>query len=232
MATKVAIISQTVPSGFCPIKDSDWQQLVALLSGTFTGDPNFNFGNTTPTPTNRGKPWFRTNTDGTPDRWYVFAQGAWLSQHPIATGLIQIYTGDETTIDTLDGGEAGAVSTISGPMWQRVTQLDAKFPIGVGTLPSSATVGVLDTGGEEKHSLDVTEIPPHSHNTGSETFTIGSGAGTILLRPDSIAAALPKQATSSVGGSASVVVAHNTMPPYCGVFFLVKSARRFYRINA
>lgn len=227
MATSVTISSQTVPPNFCPITDANWQQLVALLAGSFAGDPNFNYGNATPTPANRGKPWFRLKTDETPDRWYKFAQGAWLSEdHKDFTGKIIIWTGSEADIDTLDDGEAGAVTTISGPMWQKVSQLNARFPLGAGTLPSGAVVNPLDTGGEETHQLTIAEMAAHAHGipTSGNSVRLVSGGFADL---------------GGGGGSGQAVfqsngsdTPHNTMPPFCGVLFLVKSARRYYRINA
>lgn len=252
MSTALTVRSATVPSPLdCVVSNVDWQSLVALLEVTLEDSDAFSTGNTEPAPSRRGLPWYRYNTDGTPDHWYVYSMGAWLRPHETAVGTVIMWEGVSADIPTFDGGEAGAVTSISGPMWEEVTEMRARFPIGPGTLPSTAVVGVGDTGGEEKHSLDETEIPPHSHKmiNGDEpahndanttlsssnhvtfAFSTGvSGLAYMLQGTDTNPSLGLTEEVGGDGGTPNLVVAHNNLPPYRGIFFLRKTARLFYRI--
>jgi hypothetical protein len=248
MPIDLPITSATVPSPLdCRISNSDWQALVSLLQATFPDDTTiFSKGNTEPSPARRIYPWFRYNSDGSPDKWYVYSMGAWLSLHPDAPGKVIMYEGTEASIPTFDGGEAGAVTAISGPMWEKVTSMNARFPVGPGTLPSTAVIGIGDQGGEEKHPLTLPEITPHSHFVVNASE--GSGAPTVSRAvadhsPNSgnaydLLGAVPADEeadvgpSSTVGGSGSppAVEGHNTIPPYTAIWFIRKTARTFYRL--
>lgn len=207
-----------------------WPFLVGLLSADLAGNLNtFNYGADTPAPDDQDKPWLKLDASGNPDKWYVFSGGSWISRHPVAAGLIQIYDGNAGTIDTFDGGEAGAVTATTGPMWERVTAMDGKFPLGIGTLESGAVVAVTNTGGKEKHVLTRAELPAVQIDTvsarrtnvadgGSATVTVPAG-GTGSFITDT---PLP---TEELGDGE----AHNNLPPYYGVIFLRKTARTHYR---
>lgn len=231
--TPVTITTASVSEDFCPstLREA-WPLLVSLLGAEISGMAFFNYGNTTPSPDNQDKPWRRLNTNGTPDREYDYVGGVWLARHPVAPGTIIMYDGAEATIDTFDGGEAGTVSETTGPMWERVTALNARFPLGVGTLPSGAAVAVTNTGGEEKHTLIEEEIPAHTHAlhyTPNHATDNGAGPDIEVFRTAS--ASDPSLSPDSFGGDAdSETVAHNTMPPYYAVFFLRKTSRLYYRL--
>jgi hypothetical protein len=235
----INISTATLPDGFCPTDfRSGWHEAVSFLTASFSGTLNtINFGSTTPTPENRDKPWYRTETNGAPDTWYVFWNGYWVAKHPVAVGTITLYTGTAASIDTFDGGEAGTVTDISGPFWERVTALDAKFPVGIGTLPSAKVLNPGDTGGEEKHELTLLEMPRHRHDlpvrteatdnpNQSASFPIYSNdwTGAEILRP-----------TRAEGGDEDFTTnaknaAHNNLPPYFSLLFLRRTARIFRRI--
>lgn len=229
--TPVTITTASVPEAYCPTTLREaWPFLVALLGAEIPGLAFFNYGNTTPSPDNQDKPWRRLNTNGTPDRWYDYVGGVWLARHPAAPGTIIMYDGAEATIDTFDGGEAGTVSETTGPMWERVTALNARFPIGVGTLPSGTSVAVTNTGGAEKHTLIEAEIPAHTHQFKYQSHTEdvdGGGDARHLLSQPGDTTISP----DSYGGDEdNETVAHNNLPPYFGIFFLRKTARLYYRL--
>lgn len=229
MGQPVTISTASVPSDFCPTSFAQaWPFGVSLLQAELSGNNfSFNYGPTTPGPDDRDKPWFRTNADGTPDRWYVYVSGAWIAKNPTPVGATWIFTGIEADITTFDGGEAGAVTATTGPMWERDTAFDARFPVGVGTLPSTATIAVTGTGGEEKHKLIEEEIPAHDHNL------------PIVMSTKVSPKTLHAESGSEVGGvapevfggdSTGATVEHNNLPPYVGVFFIRKTARLYYRL--
>lgn len=232
----ITISTAVVPAGTCPTWIiALWPQLAALLSANLNGSLNvFNFGSSTPAPADQDKPWVRLDAAGRIDKFYNYSGGAWIAKHPVVAGLIQLWEGDISTIDTFDGGEVAAVTATTGPMWERVTALQAKFPIGVGTLPTTATIlAVGSTGGEELHSLTVAEMPPHTHDVRTKVADTGGGSGVDRLRRVADAEVLPFDArTESTGGTGSPAATqgHNTLPPYYALHFIRKSARTHYRI--
>lgn len=231
----VTISTAAVAEGTCPSWIiALWPQLVSLLSANLNGSLNvFNYGNSTPAPADQDKPWIRTDAAGRIDRVYNYSGGSWIARHPVAAGAIIMWEGDITAVDTFDGGETAAVTATTGPMWERVTQLNAKFPIGVGTLPDTGTVlAVGSTGGEELHELTQQEMPPHTHDIAIlPSVDFGSGSAT-MRRLDTSGDFNDVTSTRSTGGQGTPpeVVGHNTLPPYYALYFLRKTARTHYRI--
>lgn len=117
----------------------------------------------------------------------------------IPSGLISIWYG---SIDTIPDGWALCNGENSTP------DLRDRFVLGAG-----ADYAVGATGGEETHKLTVNEMPTHSHSyTGWGGTYLAVGAGT------SKTGALDGNATKSAGGSA----AHNNMPPYYALCYIMK----------
>lgn len=234
MGQAVQITTSSVPTGYCPANLQEaWPFLVSLLLAELAGsNSTFNFGPTTPAPDDQDKPWFRTNTDGTPDRLYVFSNGYWISKHPIPAGAVWMYEGLEATIETFDGGEAGVVTATSGPMWEKVDEMDGRFPIGPGTV-GSTLIGVNDTGGTHEHTLDMENIPKHSHAIDGRPY-VGTGNVTpvkVIIDDDYNPAVTNSQNTGDAGGQSdgtAKVISH--LNPYRGIFFIRKTSRSNYRI--
>jgi len=229
MSLNVVISSSQVPDGWCFQNWQDsWPFLVTLLSGQVQGNVNtFNLGSTTPSPANQNKPWIRLNADGTPDRIYIYSNGAWISRNPTPVGAITLYDGDESGITTFDGGEAGSITAVAGPMWEKVAELDGRLPMGPGTTANGTVVAVGDTGGEDEHTLITDEMPEHTHKTGV-TGQFQSGAQGFFV-PYTISTTTDDaqdKATTPTGGGEP----HNNLPPYYGIFFIRRTARTHYRI--
>lgn len=138
-----------------------------------------------------------------------------------------MYEGSQASIETYDGGEAGTVTATTGPMWERVTQLDARFPIGPGTLPSGTAVAVTNTGGEEKHTLVENELPNIEIQSRQRVDLVDGGNSAALL----LHATVGTQVTvDEFGGDANGnTVAHNTLPLYYAIFFIRRTGRLYYR---
>ena len=117
-------------------------------------------------------------------------------------------------------------SSIFGGTWE---QIQGRFLLGV-----SSSHPVNQTGGEEKHTLTVKEIPSHSHRfkDSSHTFSWGRTVTNNVYLQNAIAVggntpsnnAMTSQAnwdsTNSSGGSK----AHNNMPPYLAVYMWKRTA--------
>jgi len=162
---------------------------------------------------------------------------------------LQTYDGGDASV--------APFSDLSGQMWQLMaTTLDgngtqvaqAQFPVGVGTTVNSGAVvvganNVTDTGvnGEDKHVLLDTELALHRHYLANTDFgnpiagpflsnstqmNQGAGGGSNFLDYKLTGSANPAtQGLSSIVGSN---IAHNTLPPFYGVYFLQRTIRRFY----
>lgn len=227
MSANVVIETSEVPSTFCHTSwQTTWPTLVGLLSGQLDGNvQSINFGSTVPDAEDRDKPWFRINADGTPDKVYSYSSGNWMALHPLAAGLIMLYDGSEASINTLDGGESGAVTASTGPFWERVTAMDGRFPIGPGTTANGTNILIGGTGGEDEVTLTEDQMPSHTH-----TFNIGAvgeeETGVHIdtrQGPDDPAR---NKTTHSSGGDEP----HNNLPPYRGIWFIKRTARLYYRL--
>lgn len=215
-----------LPSGFCP---EGYQSLLNAFSAHQFVDVTGVAGGLTVSatkPSDQSLPWLQLDQFGRPVRIYKFAQGAWLSLHPDVSGKTILWTTTLPDFTTFDGGDALAASAISGPMWEEVTELRARFPLGAGTLPSATAVAIGDTGGEELHVLVIDELPEHAHTVSARTASdINAGGRTIAGNgtefPDSFN-------TGTVGADQG----HATMPPWLGVAFLRRTSRMYYRVDA
>lgn len=184
---------------------------------------------TTPVPGDRDKVWFQLDGAGVLVRPYYFASGEWLAAHPDepSSGKRILFVGDAANIDTLDGGEAGTVSDTTGPFWEIDTEFAARFPIGVGTTAGGTGIAVTDKGGEDEHTLTEAEIPAHTHGPDDTTVTAFAGVSSTTGAQDgaTVANGLTNfSLTGATGGGE----AHNNLPPYYGVYFIKRTARRYW----
>ncbi len=235
----VVLTSTTLPGGYCPTTeqgrlDTYAAHLTGLLPGGYSTIVS---GNSLPSAIDQDKPWLRYNADGTIDRWYTFAQGAWLSPHLIPPGFTMLYPGDITSIATFDGGSVGAVTVTTGPFWEEVTAAVGRVPIHPDpsktviqfqdVIPTGTAVVVGSTGGEERHTLTSLELPDHQHKLEAEAVSTNSGAGAafLLLR----ATAGTNYPTLNPTNTTSNDQPHNNMPPFYGIYLIRRTARLYYR---
>jgi hypothetical protein len=232
MSLDLTVRTNPIPEGFCFTgfgPGGNWLDLIALLYVRFPSDLTlFNFGSTTPSADKRDRPWIRTNSDGTPDQLYVYAMGSWLAKHQMPTGIVCMYDGTEASIDTFDGGEAGAVTSISGPFWEKVSDMDGRFPVGPGELtPSTTVLAVGDTGGEDEHVLTSAEMPEHVHVVPGSVTPQGNGDFDVTGGTGGSPAVYPGTSNSEPTGDDDP---HNNLPPYRAIWFIRRSSRIYRRI--
>lgn len=236
-----------LPNGFCPA------DLQSMLNGFSAAQfVNIDISSsivvsaTTPPASDHDKAWLQLDSQGRPVRLYFFAQGAWLSQHPLPPGFTMIWNQALPNFQTFDGGDANAApwAPVSGQMWQLMaTTLDglgtqvmqAQFPIGVGTLPSGVVVPLAGTGGEENHKLTLAEMFPHTHTIPLYQGDAVNHADRINTTDETTVQNLNYQSGSSggdptTGSPPTDSKAHNNMPPFYGVYLLQRTNRLFYLV--
>jgi microcystin-dependent protein len=249
------ITPQTLPLGLCPSTLQEMWNAFAAYGYVTIPDALSQIVWQASKPTDTSLSWGKVDSLGRPIRIYRFAQGAWLSLHPTASGLTMWWfdvlpanasfapDGSHalawTGLTAFDGGDTSLLSDTTGPMWQVATDYNgntiaAAFPIPAGTLPSSTVLNLGDTGGEENHSLVATEMPPHTHTVAtSKSAQAGqdnSGAPVPNSNYNNIGPWPSSVATDSQGGVGTppVVVAHNNMPLYVVGYLLQRTARIWY----
>lgn len=178
LARLFKLIPPTFKAGYCP---SSLQQFANdLFSGAQvtvlvnTGNFQFNYGSTTPSPENRIYPWLHVPSG----RWYTFQFGLWVSpmdgasREPSFRKMWFPAAGTpESNLWGLDGGDGtdpatNAPTAISGAAWQVDTVLSGRIPIGVGTVAGSdpaVTLAVRDTDGDAQFTQTSAQVPPHKH---------------------------------------------------------------------
>lgn len=222
------------PEDYCATSPAEFAaDLVARLSGELRGENDYNRGPDTPAPDDQDKPWFKTDANGLPERWYVYINGAWIARHPDIPGKVIMYEGTEASITTLDGGEAGAVTATTGPMWEKVSSLNGKFPVGPGTLASGATILVGGTGGAEEHTIARDELPNIQLGTESVVRTnVDEPGDAHVYVPDDTEGSFVLNnplMTESINGDVEQEPV-NIMPPYVGIWFIRRTQRTHYRV--
>lgn len=185
---------------------------------------------TKPAEIDQDKMWIKVDGSTQPEGQFVFGGGSWIWPHevPAAGPERRLYVGTAASIDTYDGGSAGAVTDRTGPFWEIDTDFQARMPLGVGTLPVSGTVvSVTDTGGVDEHTLAEENIPEHDHG-----MPLGSGEMRTAVAPGSgnnnddavSGGGLVSYDTFTAFGQAAPTPLNNT-PPYVGCYFLKRTAR-------
>lgn len=238
------VIPGQLPSGFCA---TDYQSILNEFSAHQSVDVSAATGSgivvSATKPVTGDLPWLRLDAFGRPERIYWFASGAWLSLHPSVPGLTQWWFDVLPDFTTFDGGDALALSAISGPMWQQAKNSDgvviaAKFPVAAGTLPSGTVLAQGATGGEEKHTLTADEIPGGvpttvaAGSTGSQlSETPGSASIAGILYNSAATGNDSGQLVVTTKAAAGGVVAGNNMPPFVVGYLLQRTTRLFYAIT-
>lgn len=238
------------PDGYCPSNYQAFANDIAnALSGTLPG--NFTAWTVAsedpspPPPNEFAKPWLKLDPDTCgPMGVYVWSAffGAWVARHPDFPGKVIMYEGLEDDVPTLDGGDINTAGPAGGPMWEIVTEMAAKFPMGPGSLPGyqatpvPTAIVVGGDGGSEGMAVTLAQanLPPHSHDITAEGggVTAPSEAGrfgSITWHDTDAATTIGRTRTHVNAADAVTPINIPNLPPYRGIWFLRKTARIYYK---
>lgn len=240
--TLFTLTAPSLPTNYCPLSYQNLaNDIIEGAQVTFNstiGNSFFNFGPSIPAINNRIYPWLDEK-----GQWWIFSQGVWLYKNTVAANGYdrRIFVGTTTDLLSYDGGDGTAVAGDTfGPMWMVDTLFDARFPVGVGSFAASGAVAVNGTAtatsivGEDKHTLNASEIPTHNHNVRVETangVTVSNLMCTDFAEKPagngnndfSFQAGIHVVADNFGGG-----LSHNNLPPFYGVYFIKRTSRVYY----
>ena len=167
--------------------------------------------------------------DGTQQNGHVLTSDAngnasWQSQSgSLPVGSVTMYVGTTAPSGWLfcDGSTFSAATypdlqaVIGGTT---LPDMRGRFPLGVGNSNTSYSVNhnLGDTGGFEKHLLTEDEMPSHDHEI---TFRQGEEGGTGNNYSDLLGGSSSSDYSLNAGGDE----AHNNMPPFYTVNFIIKA---------
>lgn len=242
MATnaEVTFTAGTLPVGFC---HTSWQgtfnTFVSLLAGTLPGEySTFNFGSSTPAVADQGKPWIRTNADGTPNGlyvWYVTGNKWVMFQTLPEPGTIVAYCGTLGSIPLLNNYD----SDVANPFWYNCNgsngtpDLRGRCIIGVGQGSGLTDRAFGATGGEETHTLVAAEcaLASHTHEIGFEhtdpVQTSDNEAGRAHDTQFDGAIFGTEVGVTRANDAVAASNAHENMPPFHALYFIMRSNRLY-----
>lgn len=239
----ITLTAPTLPLGYCP---ATYQNLALdIINGTqatfnsTVGNSFFNTGASAPSVNNQIFPWL--DNDG---QWWIFSVGVWIRENPTPpkSGERKMWVGTISDLQAYDGGDGTATppSIYAGAMWDVDTEFAARFPVGVGAFVASGAVAVLGTAtstsivGEDKHTLNASEIPTHNHNVRVET---ANGVTVSNLMCTDFAEKPAGNGNNDFSWQAGIHVvadnfggglSHNNLPPFYGVYFIKRTIRVYY----
>ena len=248
MSTEIPLTSGVLPSSCYSTYQALYEDMFRYGTATLAeGSLKYIIGNTAPGADDRDKFWIQTDASENPIRQWIFNDGAWIWPHPIAPdsgsgrGIITLFNGAASDVDTLDGGVAGTAGAKTGPFWEIVGDLAGRFPMGVGTLEDGTSVAVTNTGGAERVTLTSGQIPEHQHKGKAFYRSEQSSAGTS--DPSGLADSCEHESQGHTASStqrfseAGVLTteidgtsgeSHPNIPPYYGVYFIKRTIRKYY----
>lgn len=229
-ALNLAVTPSALPAGFCL---TSYQQLLNDFSSHQSVTFPDTFKGVIVSPTKPGvndtdKVWQKVDALGRPIRLYAFAQGAWLSPHPVYPGMVNIWAAPlpADILSTFDEGNNAGLSPTSGVMWEEVVELRAKLPVGAGTLPSGTVLAQGTNAGAETVLLTGAHVPPHTH--GIPVTDVNQGAGNALLVDSQHRALVDTLQTLPSAEINDATASFSIIPPVYVVYFLRKTIRRWY----
>lgn len=240
----VQLVPPTLADGYCPgsLQEFVTDVISATTIQSSISTDNIVISDTAPTDTT--KIWFKTvgGLPSDPNQFYKWhpSYAAWVKAHLSAPGgeetrLFRGTVGGGGTLETYDGGSAGAVGPITGPMWEVDTAFTDRIPIGAGAVVVNTDAGAASV------TLTNAELPAHTHllvantnegNNNPVTGTshiqqdggVGGGNENYRLTASSTE---PTNGVSGITGSATPT-AIDTRGPVRGTYFIKRTLREYY----
>jgi len=213
-----------LPEGYCRLSaQQELNTWASLLAVTFPLNyAIFNYGSNAPEPDQQGYPWVRLDGSGNLEGLYVFSNGVWLRPHPVPpeSPVRWFYRDSSASLVSYDGGAAGAVTAITGPMWEVDTDMSGRMPIGV-----SDDFALDATGGAQEVTLTLDELPAHTHSIGASSDT-DQVLRTKAATGDPNGGTQGTIQTDSTGDGEPF----NIMNPHIAGFWVKRTARQFYTV--
>lgn len=256
MTTLLPITPPSLSSGYC--YPADPQQFVndavggAVVNFDVTGATVIISQTSQPLNTQRDKIWHNPTTGHLLKYAPSVASWVMVNQERPSGFTRKVFTGDVTALLTEDGGSAGTVGDVAGPMWEIDTAMSGRLALGAGDLPDhvngTVTVAVNSTGGHNeltvaKVNLPVDTIDVKTAVVGQAGVT-GAGAEPVVGQTygsDAISGAGSAcDATNSTPGLSGRYytraqtlplgdgTALNSIPPYYGIYWIKRTARIYY----
>jgi len=116
------------------------------------------------------------------------------------------------------GGAASPWGQGDGSTTFNIPDLRSRMIVGAGAGTGLTNRALAAKGGEESHVLTIAEMPAHMHGINAATGA-GSAYNNNAIPPNNGVYGGRNMETTLEGGGA----AHNTMPPWCAVAFIVKA---------
>ena len=194
---------------------------------------------TTPDPADQDKLWVKIDGGGFPVGTFIFNGGEWL--WPVEgydKADRRFWRGNIADLPFKDGGEAGPVTSTTGPFWELDEDMNGRVAIGVGDLPSGAAIAVNDQGGNDVSTLENANIPAHRH-------PIATNDGTGVTAPSEVGSfgVTTSEAWNWDASTASTKVGYSrnnedatatpasftNLPPYQSGYWIKRTDRKYYR---
>ena len=228
-----------LPEGYCFTTPQRFAlDIVAQMTGYIPGEYSVIIkSDTEPVAADRNKDWHKLIGDEPTGEIYSWYLGKWVRKNPFeASGDFRLWwEGTEANVWAFDGGDgtdpsAVPPTAITGAMWEVDHNYDFRFPLGAGTSPKPTTASVGGTGGEEEHSLIVSELAPHTHDISTPAAATDDIPSTTVdggTNPDPVVTV--DFVTESAGGAGTppVVVPHQNMPPWRAGYWIMRTSRIF-----
>lgn len=220
-------------------------QYVLITGGqNFNG---LNYGSATPAPANQGIPWFKTDVFGNPIGLFSWNGLTWAATpNQIASGSFANAPANPSVGSVYYATDIGCTLVYSSSGWTTLsgtvgdvkevtaTTLAVALANNPGWAQDSASVGLVVAAagaatsitsgyaqgtvyGEESHTLQITEIPSHTHPIAQGGGGNASATGNAA-NPSGILGSAQSGNTGATGGSAG----HNNYQPTIWYWRLVK----------
>src|SRR4030095_16542302 len=169
-------------------------------------------------------------------------QSKWKREHPVppGSGFATMWTDTESKLWEVDGGDgtdpsvAGNTGEFHGSFWKVDHRFDGRSPMGQGNIPGdphNTVLHLLEALGAGSKLLTAAQLPDHPHDIIISGTHEGVSTDPFGLQPGPYweIAPVPIKNPPSGGGDPQEKV--DVIHPVLGVYFIVRTARRWITID-